>query len=166
MEYYDVYSTSWMECYNTMPLSEIAPQVLYESGAKDVTLMIRKAATESTPFSETAYVAIKGQAAAPQIGDSSKDVTYYYLNTKLVLTFNYASLSNAYEYTIVKPDGALDTATARWTSVYNNKPITLSDKTAPDGSILYVRKKGTDADPDKNVNLVLSSSIGGFNVNY
>lgn len=166
MEYYDAGSGSWIECESTMTLDEIAPSVLSENGSHDVTLKVRKAATTSMPYSRTAYVKIKGQAAAPEIGDNTKDVTYYFVNSKLVMSFNNASETNVYEYSIVKYDDTFDATTARWTQVNNSKLITLSSSAAPYGCTVYVRKRGTAANTAKNVELILSSAVSYFLVSY
>lgn len=166
MEYYNATTGNWYECNKTMNLAEIAPKVLNVNGAKDQTLMIRTAATTRTTYSKTAYIKMKGQRSAPEIGDSTKDITYYYLNSKLVMSFNKASKTNIYEYTIVKFGYTLDVSTARWISVNNTKLMTLTNKVAPDGCTIYVRKKGTDANTSKNIELVLSSAIGSFGVDY
>jgi hypothetical protein len=166
MEYYDAASASWIECEKAMTLDALAPGVLYENGSHDATLMIRKAATASAPYSKTAYVTIKGQAGAPQIGDNSKDVTYYFVNSKLAMVFNNASATNAYEYTVVKYDATFDAGTARWSTVNSTKLITLSAATAPNGCTIYVRKKGIEANATKNTELVLSSAAGSFTVRY
>lgn len=162
MEYYDPSTDTWIECSKAMPLEEISPQVLYENGAQDVALMIRTAATENAPYSKTAYLKIKGQAGAPVIGGNTDDVSYYFVNSKLVLVFNKASVTDVYEYSIVKPENDFDFSSARWTSVNNTKPLTLSSITAPSGCTVYVRKKGTDANTTKNISLVLSSAVNSF----
>lgn len=166
MEYYDAGSGSWIECESTMTLDEISPNVLSENGSHDVTLKVRKAATTSMPYSRTAYVKIKGQAAAPQIGDITKDVTYYFVNSKLVMSFNNASDTNIYEYSIVRYDDTFDVTSARWTQVNSSKLITLSSSSAPYGCTVYVRKKGTAANAGKNIELVLSSAVSSFSVIY
>jgi hypothetical protein len=116
MEYYEKKSGLWVDCEKSMLLEDIAPEVLYSNGSKSVTLMIRTAQTSLNTYSKTAYVTIPGQAAAPAIGDSSKDVTYYYQNSKLMLQFGKASNTNLFEYTIVKPDYEFDAAKANWTT--------------------------------------------------
>ncbi len=164
MEYYDEASDFWMECDRTMSLEDIAPAALYENGAKTVTLQIRKGATATVPYSKTAYLTIPGQSAPTTIGDSSKEVTYYYLNSKLVMQFNRASAAEAYEYTIVKAGNYLNVSTASWKSVTNTKLMTLSASTAPEGCTIYVRRKGKDA--STTAELVLPSAINSFTVRY
>jgi len=164
IEYYETSSGLWVECDGSMTVEDLAPKALYANGAKTVTLMLRKAATTSAPYSKTQYLTITAQDAAPTIGDNSKDVTYYYLNSKLVLQFNKATSNVKYEYTIVKSDDSLDLTTANWKSVTSNKIMTLSQSMVPDGCTVYLRKKGTDA--NAKVALVLSSDISSFTVNY
>lgn len=159
MEYYNKYTGKWLECTKTMSLSDIAPETLYANGAKTVTLMIRKAATANASYSKTAYITVTGQPAAPEIGGIDKDVSYYYENNKLVMRFNKASSSNIYEYAIVKANSTLNLSTAKWTSVSSTKLIKLSKTTAPAGCMIYVRKKGTNANATKGIELVLSSLL-------
>ncbi len=166
MEYYDSVSGLWLECENTMLLSDIAPSVLYENGASSVTLSIRKAATTSAPYSKTMKLKVPGQAAAPTIGGSSYDVTYYYLNGKLVMQFNNASTSNQYEYAIVRAGGTFAVQNASWKTVSSSALMTLSSTTAPNGCTIYVRKKGRDENTNSNINLVLASAVNSFEVRY
>ncbi len=166
MEYYDTGSGLWMECESTMLLSEIAPSVLYENGASPVTLSIRKEATTSSPYSKTLKLKIPAQAAAPTIGGSSYDVTYYYLNGKLVLQFNNASSSNPYEYAIIRYDDDFFVEKANWKTVTSSALMTLTTSVAPDDCTIYVRKKGTDENSNMNIPLVLSSAVNSFTVTY
>jgi hypothetical protein len=166
MEYYDLTSDLWMECDGDMPIEDIAPKALYDNGGKSVTLFLRKSATASAPFSKTQKLIIPGQAGAPTIGGSSSDVTYYYLNSKLVMQFNNASATKVYEYTIVKEDKEFNITSASWKSVTTTSLMTLSKSLVPIDSTIYVRKKGTDENTTKNVNLSLSSAINSFVVTY
>lgn len=82
------------------------------------------------------------------------------------MRFNKASSSNIYEYAIVKANSTLNLSTAKWTSVSSTKLIKLSKTTAPAGCMIYVRKKGTNANATKGIELVLSSAVNSFTVNY
>lgn len=165
MEYYDEDTSSWEECTSNMALAEVAPKTLYENGAKTVTLKIRKAATDSSPYSKTAILTIPGQGAAPSIGGSSSEVTHYILNSKLILTFNKASSSNIYQYCILSSsDDDFNASTASWRSVSSTQAISLSSTSAANGSIIYVRKKGTDA--TTKADAVLSTTVSSFTVTY
>lgn len=166
MEYYNSDTSSWVECSKTMTIEDLTPKALYNNGGKGSVIMIRSAATTSKPYSKTEYITVKGQPSAPTIGDSSQDTTYYYMNSKLILQFNKASTTNVYEYTYLKSDVSLDVASAKWVSVTNNKIITITNKTIPDEYVVYVRKKGTDENSSKNIELILSSAVNSFKVKY
>jgi hypothetical protein len=166
VEYYDADGEFWIECDGAMALEDIAPKALYENGGKTVTLLFRKSATANVPYSKTQKLIIPGQADKPTIGGSSSDVTYYYVNSKLVMQFNKASATNVYEYTIVREDNELNLARASWKSVTSSKIMTISKSVAPSGCTIYVRKKGVDENSSKNISLVLSSAINNFSVTY
>ncbi len=166
MEYYDSYSGFWIECSSSMSLEELVPGVLYENGGIAASLRIRRAATRSAPYSKETYIKISGQTAPPRIGDRSADVTYYFLNSKLMLQFNNASATNMYEYAIVRAGVDFDPSKASWKTVKSSNILTISSAAAPKDSTVYVRKKGTDADANKGVNLVLASATNSFKVEY
>lgn len=165
MEYYDDATRRWMECDKGMTVEEIAPAALHQNGSKDVTLKLRTAATEKAPYSKTTILTIPGQQAAPKIGGNTDDISYYYVNSKLTMVFNLASKTNQYEYVILKPNAEFDFTKAKWITVSQAKPMTLSNSIAPDGSTVYLRKKGTDASSTGNTSLKLSSAIVSFDVN-
>lgn len=166
MEYYDSNTALWVECTKSMTIEELAPAALFENGGKTQTVKIRKAATSSSPYSKTTTLTIPGQAAAPTLGGNTSDVTYYYMNSKLMLQFNNSSTANCYEYTIIKSSGTYDVAKVSWKTVNNTKLMKLSSVTAPEGCTVYVRKKGTDENTTKNISLVLSSAVSSFTVAY
>ncbi len=165
-EYYNEKEKDWVECDKTMAVEELAPETLYKNGGKTVTLMFRIAATSNKTYSKTAYVTIPGQTQAPSAGGNKEDVSYYYVNGKLSLQFNNASKSEVFSYAIVKPGDELDIASAKFTTVTNTKPRTLSQSTAPQGSIIYVRKQGINENTSKNISLVLSSDVLAIKVDY
>jgi hypothetical protein len=166
LEYYDTDGDFWIECDGAMAIEDIAPKVLYENGGKSVTLLIRKSATANVPFSKTQKLIIPGQTERPTIGGSSSDVTYYYVNSKLVMQFNKATATNIYEYSIVRENNELNPARASWKSVTSSKLMTISKTVAPSGCTIYVRKKGTDENTSKNISLVLPSAINSFTASY
>ncbi len=166
MEYYDASSDLWIECTASMSLEEIVPAVLYENGGIASTITIRKAATSTAPYSKTATLTIPAQKSAPSIGGNTADVTYYYMNSKLMLQFNKASSTDIYEYVIVKKDNELNITTASWKAVKTTGVLTISSTTAPEGCTIYVRKKGTDASTTTNTELVLASACNSFTVSY
>lgn len=166
LEYFDTEGNFWIECDGVMAIENIASKALYENGGRDVTLLLRKAATGNTPYSKTQKLYIPGQKEKPTLGGSSSDVTYYYVNSKLVLQFNKASKTNVYEYTIVRDGGELNLARSSWKSINSNALLTISNTIAPSGSKVYVRKKGSDENLSKKTPLVLSSAINSFEVAY
>jgi len=166
MEYYDTATSLWIECNKSMSLDDIAPNVLYKNGSKNVTFMIRTAATSSLPYSKTAYITINGQEAAPVIGGSSDDVTYYYMNSKLVVQFPTASNTNNYEYAIIKSGFAFNASSASWKTVTSSKSMTILKTSAPEGCKIYVRKKGINENTSKNISFMLPSAESFFTVKY
>lgn len=166
LEYYNADGDFWIECDGAMSIEDIAPKALYENGGKSVTLLIRKTATANVPFSKTQKLIIPGQAEKPTIGGNSSDVTYYFVNSKLVMQFNKASDTNVYEYTIVREDNELNLARASWKSVTSSALMTISKTVAPSGCTIYVRKKGKDENTSKNISLVLPSAINSFTASY
>ncbi len=166
IEYYDATGGFWIECDGTMTIEDIAPKALYEKGGNSVTLLLRKSATKSAPYSKTQKLVIPGQTAKLTIGGSSSDVTYYYVNSKLVMQFNKASTTNLYEYTIVREGNEFNLAKASWKTVNSSKLMTIAKTTAPSGCTIYVRKKGTDENTSKKISLVLPSAINSFTVTY
>ncbi len=166
IEYYDAENDLWMECDGVMSIEDIAPKALYENGGKTVTLQLRKAATSSASNSKVQKLVIPGQSAAPTIGGSINDVTYYYINSKLVLQFNKASEKNVFEYTIVKAENDYNSRSVVWKSVNSSKILNISTIAAPDGSTVYVRRKGTDENIAKKLSAVLPSATNSFTVSY
>jgi hypothetical protein len=166
MEYYNAKNGLWIECDGVTAVEDIAPGALYQNGSKNVVLMIRKTATTTDTFSLTSYLTIPGQSSAPTIGDNSAEVTYYYMNSKLILQFNKATVSNAYEYTIVKEENTFEPSGASWRPVTTSKVMTMSSGTAPDGATIYIRRKGIDENTSKNIPLKLPSAVNHFTVKY
>ncbi len=166
LEYYDEESEVWVECERDMSIEELAPKALYQNGGKSVTLLFRKSATRSAAHSKTQKLIIPGQTGAPTLGGSSSEVTYYYVNSKLVMQFNRASTKDIYEYCVVRDGGELDPARASWKAVSKSSLMTVSRSTAPDGSTIYIRRRGTDENTNKNVAMVLPSAMSSFTVSY
>lgn len=166
LEYYDANNDLWMECDSDMAIEDIAPKALYENGGKNVTLLLRKSATASASYSKAQKLIIPGQTGAPTLGGTSSDVTYYFVNSNLVLQFNRASATNVYEYTVVKEGGEFSLKSASWKSVTSPSLMTISKALVPSGSMIYVRRKGIDENTAKGMELVLPSAISSFLVNY
>lgn len=166
MEYYSETLKAWVDCDKNMLIQDIAPATLYKNGAKSVTIMIRTQATATKSYSKTAYLTIPGQKAAPSIGGSSSDLSYFYQNKKLVLQFNQASKTNIYSYAIVKPGDTFDVSTARFNTIATSKSRAIAMSTAPEGAVIYIRKQGINDNPNRNISLELSSEVTSFTVSY
>lgn len=166
MEYSLDEGDTWTACTKTMSVSDIAPKVLYENGGNDVTVYIRTAETDTKPYSQTCELTIPGQKTAPTVGDSSKDVSYYYLNGYLILNFTNASTTNIYEYAIVKSGVEYSSSTVSWKTVKKTSNIKIAPKTAPTGSTIYFRKRGTAANTTKKIALVLPTACSTLSVSF
>ncbi len=166
MEYFSDKINAWVECDKNMTIEDIAPTTLYRNGAKSVTLRIRAAATANKTYSKTAYLKISGQAGSPTIGDNSKDVSYYYQNGKLMLQFNNASKTDVYSYAIVKPGSSFHETTTSFTIMNTAKAKAISATTAPEGSVIYIRKQGINENITKGIELELASEVNSFKVSY
>ena len=166
MEYYSESAKKWIDCDKDMLLEDIAPSVLLKKGAKTVTLKIRVAATEKASYSKTAILTIPGQKAAPSIGGSGSDISYWYQNGKLVLQFNKASSTSTYGFAIVKPGQDFDVETTKFMSVSNTKGKIIALSAAPEGSVVYIRKLGNNENTAKNISLELASELASFKVTY
>ncbi len=166
MEYYNEQADIWVECDKSMSVEDIAPSTLFQNGAKTVTLQIRTAATASKTYSKSTFLTITGQADAPIISGQSSEIAYYYENNKLCLVFKNASKTNIYSYCIVKPDADFDVAKVTWKQVKDTNVKKLSQSIAPDGSVIYIRKQGTDQNDSKGISLVLSSKEAELTVKY
>lgn len=144
----------WNTCTKNMLLEEIAPEVTYPATVDSATIYFRVAATETKPHSLAIAVTVPAQAAPPVKGtdfvlaDGQKG--------KGILTFPNASAENMYEYYMCPSNVPFAVNTAKWKTVRNNKPISIS-ATIMDDCTLYVRKKGTAENVNKKISLVLPS---------
>lgn len=158
---YSLDGIKWTDCEKTMTLESLLPKTLYKNGtsAKD-TVLIRKAETANVPYSKTQTLTIPAQRAVPTT------VSYYIQDSKYVfLQFSDASDTNMYEYVVVKPGKTFDPAKAAWKTVKKTS-IKLSKSSAPDGSKIYYRLKGTKANTAKGIDLVLPSAYGELTVTF
>lgn len=136
MEYSTDGGTTWIQMEKKMALAKVAPGAL-GSSAQDALVWIRKKATSRTPHSKIFVLEVPAQRSAP----TGAEVTYESKDGKFWLTFTQASKTSPYEYTVVKPGSTLDIAKASWKSVVAVKTVSVSERTAPAGSKIYVRKK-------------------------
>lgn len=165
MEYYDEKTGVWKECDTNMSVFDFAPETAYAKGGKDASVKIRVAANEKKSYSKTAVLLIKGQGAAPVIGDATSEMSHYIANKKLVLQFPKASKENVYEY-YIDQKGNFDPETASWKQVKNGKNISISQSKAPEGTVIYIRKAGTPGSSKKGTVTTLASAYASFKVSF
>lgn len=139
MEYSTDNGKTWTQAEKKLPIAKVAQGALAgpeTSGQKQI-VWIRKKATSRTPQSKICVLEIPAQRQAP----SGADVPSKMEDGKFCLDFQKASKTDPYEYTVVKAGDSLDVTKASWKAVIAPKKILLSNRTAPTGSIIYVRKK-------------------------
>lgn len=132
-------NTKWLDADKMMSVKEVAPSALFATSpnkTQEVVLAIRTKATEKAPYSKTQYLTIPAQEKAP------KGYTVSYSDTQYLLYFSQASKTNIYQYVVVKENQIFNEETAAWKSVNGAKTVTLSSKTTPAGSTIYIRMKG------------------------
>lgn len=153
--------TEWRSCEASMPLEDIAPQVLADAAgnATSATVQFRTAATEKKAASQIAVVVIPAQGAAPTIGGDTDDVTLYIQNKYLYMTFNKATTALQYEYCIIDVTRkTFDINKTSWRAVKSNKQVKIAARTIPSGSEIYVRVKGVTENVNKGIALKLPSA--------
>ncbi len=152
MEYSLNNGASWIKAEKQMSIGKIGT-------GKQVAF--RTAATEKSGHSKTTYVTIPAQRSAPTIG---AEVRFSFDQSKFYLEFPKASKEDKYEYTVVKKGEILNMLKASWKSVSSDKKVSVSAKTAPAGSVIFVRHKGTNGTTSNP--LVLASSYNTIVVQY
>ncbi len=138
-------SSDWININGTsiLQLKDIAASVLYTNPAtiqSEITLQFRTNATSSAQVSKVATVTIPIQEGAPDITTSGINLSYT-SSSSVSLHIKAASTTAPYEYTIIKKDQELNYQTANWTTISSSSEVILSNKTAPTGCHIYVRKK-------------------------
>ena len=171
MEYTtDINSGVWIPCEKGMGLDVIAPQVFVggAEAAKPATIYFRTAQTEKRAASLIKSITIPAQKGSPTIGEKGKDVTIAENETtgKFELTFNTASAENAFEYCVITPSKTFELTKAKWKTIKKEKTVNLTQKNAPDGTVIYVRLKGTAANEKKNIEERLPSAYATFTIKW
>ncbi|MCR5685226.1 MAG: hypothetical protein K6G81_07345 [Lachnospiraceae bacterium] len=143
MEYTTDLKGTWKSCEKAMSIADMAPGSFYKDGKEgtDTKLYIRTAQTTKKPSSLIASVVIPGQTGAPDVGASGKDVSYAFDSEgkKLEIKFETASESNMFEYCVITPSKTFDLNTSKWVAVKKQKTVKLTEKAAPDKTVIYVR---------------------------
>lgn len=159
----------WKVCDKTMKLRDITTAP-FDDKATAVTIEFRRAATDRTPASKTKSISIPVQRAAP----TDATVQSYYQTSgsgnsaKKSFVFNVkdAASDKPYEYVLVKKGDTFDESKASWKTLKNDKVKKFSQKSAPEGSVLYVRYKGVAENAKKNIKLELPSAPMKVTVAY
>lgn len=165
MEYFDNSKKLWVPCGKNMTITEIAPAALYSTKeGEKVTIKIRNAATDKKGYSKTAIVSIPGQTKAPEFGDGGHVKTAF-ADGKLLLTFLKASKNDPIDYCIIAAGTTFDESNAKWKTIKNpNKIVKLNEKSAPEGSKIYIRFSGVAENANKNIALKLPSYYDFYTV--
>ncbi len=159
MEYSVNNGLEWKQAGKTMSLDLLAPEALGGSG-QDKAIWFRKRATANSPYSKTFVLEIPAQDPAPDGNDFSFETK----DGKFCLTFSKASKTTPYEYTVVKEGVPFNPAKTSWKSVVTAKTISISQRTAPAGSTIYIRKKAVNQ--TSTTNLKLASDYAMVPVSY
>lgn len=174
MEYYNEAQGKWVDCERNMKLEDIS-KVPFEgkkaSGAA-VVLQFRKAATNSAGASKIRVIAIPYQPEKPKAADAYS--AYFETSgsgdtakKKLVISFPQASETAPVEYAVVKAGDSFDASKASWKTVKkSDKLVKLSEKAAPEGSMIYIRTKGVKENEKKKIELRLPSACVEYKVTY
>lgn len=164
MEYSLDDGVTWKAATDKMALKMLAPG-LFGENAKDVEVCFRVAQTAKTPYSKTCRITIPAQSIGPVVGTTpGLEVVYESDTAKFYLTFAQAAKTNAYEYTIVKPGNKLNEQKASWKAVISSKKVYVSARTAPEGSIIYIRKKAVK--DTATTKFALASAMRSIMVKY
>lgn len=130
-------------------LFELASLAMYgkDGVQEEVKLQFRKNATNSTQISNIATVIIPIQEGPPE--EEKNGITLNYTSsTTLSLTVKSASEAMPFEYSIVKDGAELDYRTTAWKTIVDSNSTSITAKSAPKGSRIYLRKKAVEASPD------------------
>lgn len=161
---------AWTSCEKTMKLRDITSEPFDKKNASAVTIEFRKAATDRVGASKTRSISIPVQTEAP----TDATVQSYYQTSgsgssekkSFVFSIKDASKENPYEYVLVKAGNTFNESKAAWKTLKNDKVKKFSQRSAPEGSVLYVRYKGVSENAKKNIALKLPSDTMEIKVTY
>lgn len=154
-----------------VPLEDLAPEAVFKdaegkSGSKsDVCLQFRKAATKSSQISYMTTVKVPAQEAAPT--EETAGVSMEYTSTaSFKLTISSASSSRPYEYCIIDSDDLGGSQTIPkdlmedvvWNTVSTSAATQIKKADAPNGGIIFFRKKAIGKTGDDNFKLASPST--------
>lgn len=172
MEYTTDGTAAWKPCSGkVLEISEAAPAVFYNGSTpgRDVEVSVRVAATEKRLPSAATVLTIRAQEAAPT-GIETEFTNVSTLQITIPekkdaegnVTEKKPSSSNPYEYTIVA-EGAALSENAVWTAITTEKTKLTAQK-APQGSVVYIRKRGhmEDGKAYQPASLAFTYTVGEY----
>lgn len=179
------YSTDgekWNSLESKMPISKIAPEALYTymngvanatPATQSVNVFIRVKATERKAYSKSFLLTIPAQRARPTAvrvssptDTTGAEVAYYSDASKFYLNFTKASKTEPYEYLVVKTGTSAPDLTKGWKAITSAKTVSISSKTAPAGSTIYIRKKTVKGNTKTNTKFEIASAYVTALVTY
>lgn len=145
-------------------LSNIAPEVIYniEAGVnKSAVFQFRSNASTSKQVSEITTLTIPVQKAAPDLTGCGISLSYTSAST-LSIIVKTANTSSLFEYTIVPKGKVLNYQTATWKDIASSSAVSITSKSAPEGSHIFVRKKSMEASDTRSFSLAsVETDISG-----
>ena len=171
MEYtLDLAGDKWTSCEKNMDLTQVAAGAFIGNAgdATPVTVYFRVAQTEKKAASLICSLTIPAQTKGPDVSANGTDVKCTENTDKQKYEFSFltASATNALEYCIITPSGTFDLTKAKWRPVKKSKTISVSKKSAPDGTVVYFRFKGVAENVAKGIELQLPSEYKTFTVKW
>lgn len=148
-----------------VPLEEMASEAVYKAGEdqsvekKDVYLQFRKSATSTAQMSYITTIKVPAQEAAPTAENSGISIEYT-SPTSFKLTISAASPTRQYEYCIVdeqdfdaNKNKITDMESVTWKTISSATATELKEADAPEGSVIFYRKKAVGKTGDDNFKL-------------
>lgn len=155
--------STWEDCDKKMSIYDMTPQVITTSGGavgQEVVVAIRKSETEKVAYSKNCYLVIPAQEHAPALSEFTTSRT----SRKYSLIVGNASKDMPYQYAVVGVGAKVDEKQLSWKAISNSKAIFFDKKKYPEGSIIYVRKKGENA--SNKTELRLPSAYTTLSISY
>ncbi len=169
MEYTtDLAGGRWSKCEKNMELSDVAPEVFVNggAGAASVTVYFRVAQTEKRAASRIGCITFPAQTSGPSVGTAGTDVSCSMEQSSgnCSIKFLTASASSPMEYCVITPSNTFEPAKSKWKTVKGNKTVVLKGKSAPDGTVVYFRFKGTAENVKKGIDFKLPSEYTTYTI--
>ena len=142
-------TTDWTTVNNTTDylLSNIASDTMFTSNSaiqKEVVLQFMKNATSTSQVSLVSTISIPMQEGPLDKVVDGIELSYTSA-ASLSLLVKAASSTKPYEYIMIKAGEVLNYQEAKWTTISSSTAVSINEKSAPNGSHIYVRKKSLEA---------------------